>query len=613
MEQNSNSVGLVVFSADNYGSAATNVALYKAVEQLGYSPVVLDTLAKPSRVSDRYIKKYLNTSSSCSEDGDYAWANENCNAFVVGSDQSWRWSFSRFVNNWEYFLLAFAADDKIKVSYAPSFGQENYNIDGSIASLFKHMLSRFDAVSVREDYAVTMCDKLFGIKADQVLDPVFLIGGDEYREIAAQSNASVEDEYLVAYILEFSEEKYQVVKTLAERHGLKPIIMLDALWYQKKQQKAGKPEIIDKPELVDWFWYLANASMVVTDSFHGTCFSLLLEKPALVMKARSVHRFNSLANMFADCDADTQPLFYESAEAAIAADCEVKRLDYGKVRARIQSARASSLEWLASALRGQKHEQRGSDLHDALVDYARMVRDNKALRERLTRLNYEEAIERERAALMKEGKKFLQAQALVHGQLEPPVPAFAAKGCVKDYFKTLGSLAGYTLLLACKDNCSTYWTKFVTESGLPLVKELPDHFSYIAVVGGGANLYERWANKPIALNFMLWPATGAMVQPRADSIPGFKNREIALGAIKARFGRKRSKDNPLLAVRIVSRKYDKETLSQVGRIMVNNVDCSINQRGINVVVIDNATSYIVDSFAVDLHADDAMRLKRDLQ
>jgi hypothetical protein len=91
-----------------------------------------------------------------------------------------------------------------------------------------------------------------------------------------------EQDYLFAYILDITPEKQAYVENMAKSKGLKTII-----------KSADKNATLS---VEDWLSMIANSSMVVTDSFHGTVFSILFHRDfySIVNVARGGTRFSSL-------------------------------------------------------------------------------------------------------------------------------------------------------------------------------------------------------------------------------------------------------------------------------------------------------------------------------
>ncbi len=145
-------------------------------------------------------------------------AREGFDAFIVGSDQVWRHFDER------YFLgFLPAGDPSRKIAYAASFGIDRWPFTEQLSAHARELLSRFDAVSVRESSAVEMCADRLGVEAIQVLDPAMLLGKEDYTALAAKklpAGAVKQHDLLMSYILDNNPAKEDLVQWAARKLGL---------------------------------------------------------------------------------------------------------------------------------------------------------------------------------------------------------------------------------------------------------------------------------------------------------------------------------------------------------------------------------------------------------
>lgn len=366
--------GLVLHMGNNYGSIATGYALYKAIENMGFSPVMLDSVVAPrGEVAREFVKRHMDLSSKCIPKDNAKAADMLCENFVLGSDQSLNWDFIYNMKHLEYMLLGFTSPEKRRISYASSFGSPRESMDDrNIQKGYAALLGRFDAFSVRETYALEMSKRLFHRDADLTADPVFLLDKEDWLDIASCGKAP-QGKYLLAYILENSPAKEALIEMQAKKYGLEPFIITDIATYSGTGKQVT-------PE--DWIACFANADRVITDSFHGTCFSLIFEKPFLTVKARQTERFDSLAEqlgldektigrLFLDQDSPINPKgdYFKMSGAK---DLGGKLSDYSK----------KSREWLHRALTIDKNKetQNHADASpDLLIDYVRLLKQEMSL------------------------------------------------------------------------------------------------------------------------------------------------------------------------------------------------------------------------------------------
>lgn len=216
-------------------------------------------------------------------------------AIIVGSDQVWRPFYSPCQPN--YFLDFIEKDSAIlRISYAASFGRDDWSFSKELTKQCGVLLRRFKAVSVREQSAIALCKEHFGVEPVLVLDPTMLLEKDDYLKIASSSGRH---EGLFCYILDRNKEKRAVALSIAEKTGLSAF-----------ETMPGAADSVDNlykdlekcvyPSVEDWVASFRDANMVLTDSFHGTVFSIIFNKPFWVIgnAGRGMARFNTLLSLF---------------------------------------------------------------------------------------------------------------------------------------------------------------------------------------------------------------------------------------------------------------------------------------------------------------------------
>lgn len=200
--------------------------------------------------------------------------------YIAGSDQVWNTygeNYGAVSEQIKSYLLSFAPDSARKVSCAASFGKRSLNAE--FESLFKKTLSKFDFISCREKSGVEICKGLGFENAVLQQDPTMLLSSDEYKKIASK-NLVPKKPYILLYLLgndtDFSTRR---LKQFAKLKNLEVVYV--------PANEAQKINFHKKsfPTVEEWLGLYENASAVVTNSFHGTVFSLIFNKPFL-----SVHQ-----------------------------------------------------------------------------------------------------------------------------------------------------------------------------------------------------------------------------------------------------------------------------------------------------------------------------------
>lgn len=251
---------------------------------------------------------------------------EHFDAIITGSDQVWRPIYNRYI---EDMYLKFVPDSIKKIAYAASFGVDTWEYNAKLTKRCAKQAKRLDAISVRESTGIALCKDYLNVDATCVLDPTILAGADAYKPLLKEKTE--EQDYLFAYILDITPEKQAYVESMAKSKGLKAII-----------KSAGKNATLS---VEDWLSMIANSSMVVTDSFHGTVFSILFHKEfySIVNVARGGTRFASLLKPLG--------LDYRKGDVSQFTLTEPSPIDWQQVDKILDKQRQDSMNFLTNALK----------------------------------------------------------------------------------------------------------------------------------------------------------------------------------------------------------------------------------------------------------------------
>lgn len=194
-------------------------------------------------------------------------------AFICGSDQIWNMNINGGLTE---YLLSFATDKHIKkVSYAASIGTKT--IEDKYIEVFKNELGTFDAISVREDDAVRIIKDKLNLSAVQVLDPVFLLQKSKWEKLSRNS-IKIDYEYVLLYGLEDNELFEKILEFIKTNYNYK-IINISPIKNELKYIDLTLYGVGPR----EFLGLLKNAKVVFTNSFHGTCFSIIFGKKFLAI------------------------------------------------------------------------------------------------------------------------------------------------------------------------------------------------------------------------------------------------------------------------------------------------------------------------------------------
>lgn len=309
-----------------------NVYVFK--EQKIYKFQKVNTLYTDAFVNKHLHNKFVDTLGDIKDEYD---------AIIAGSDQVWRKIY--FNGSWEKSnpddaYLAFTNDWNIKrIAYAASFGVDYIELDDTDILKCKDAIQRFKAVSVREKTGVDICKKHFNVDAKWVADPTLLLDVSDYLTLAKDSNSLFTGKYILKYALDESEEIYCLAHKLEEQKG----IPMKELKTHEKDSLSDIKNCTRRP-VEEWLYAFAHADYILTDSFHGTVFSILFHKQFTVIanKERGITRFTSLLSMFGLEDR----LIFSPNEYK-----QLPDIDYDKVDIRLEQRRSEALDFISKALK----------------------------------------------------------------------------------------------------------------------------------------------------------------------------------------------------------------------------------------------------------------------
>ena len=204
---------------------------------------------------------------------------------IVGSDQVWNPNFLSLCNN--SYLLPFDLGMTKKVSYAASISNR---LTGGWIELFKKHLSAFWYISVREKSTCEELSKILGRQITHVIDPTLLLTEDDYIKVQNKIPGVEPSRYLLVY--NFGTDPLPIAEYVASRLDL-PIIAYSKP--RKYRLKNFYKEFSDVGPR-EFLYLLNNASYVVTNSFHGTIFSIMFERPFITVphQTRSIRMIELL-------------------------------------------------------------------------------------------------------------------------------------------------------------------------------------------------------------------------------------------------------------------------------------------------------------------------------
>lgn len=241
------------------------------------------------RNSAKFIKLNLNTSKSqYSTEESFKNFPLHDGFYCTGSDQVWNTDYNQGVASPLY--LNFVPSDKKKFSYAASFGKESLSEDEVNNS--NKFIKQYKHISVRENSAREILEKQFGRgDAVQIVDPTLAMPPEFWRNFAPKTKNK--SDYILIYNLNFNKTFDKYALDLSKKTGLQLIRLCHSV-----AQAFGCGKSIIIPEIFSFITLIDNARYVLTDSFHGTAFSMNLNtEPIVVYPEKFSTRLSSLLQL----------------------------------------------------------------------------------------------------------------------------------------------------------------------------------------------------------------------------------------------------------------------------------------------------------------------------
>lgn len=228
---------------------------------------IFPTLIRWNTVFKRFQQKYLRlTKEEYLQKGDFERFSDKYDVYFVGSDQVWNCGWNRGVI--PPYYLNFAPDGKPKYAFSSSFGQKR--VEERFVEESKAYINRFNFITVREESGMQVLAEQYGYtKAKRILDPTLLMNRDFWRGLAPENR--IKGKYILIYNLQRSREFDIYAEKIARETGY-PLYRFCTRYDQIFRN--GKSLLI--PDVFSFISLIDNASLVITDSFHATAFSMNL-------------------------------------------------------------------------------------------------------------------------------------------------------------------------------------------------------------------------------------------------------------------------------------------------------------------------------------------------
>ena len=295
-------IAIVTIESPNYGNRLQNYALQQVLLSMGYSVKTLHRVHQPKGMMAsvrrcfqeilqtkaakfRHFDSNIDFSEITIGRDDYPEdLRERFDYFISGSDQVWNPHYYFAAGNCDF--LNFAEPDQ-RVSYGASFGVSIIPEDKK--TVFARYLNDFKAISVREHQGVEIVRELTGREAEVVLDPTLLLSRDAWHKVMKKPKGTPAGKYVLVYALGEKNQRFlDKMESLSKEYQI-----LDACALQTN----GRALPVGPAEFL---YLIQNASIILTDSFHASVFSIIFLKPFITFNRTGVEmnsRIETLAQM----------------------------------------------------------------------------------------------------------------------------------------------------------------------------------------------------------------------------------------------------------------------------------------------------------------------------
>lgn len=262
-----------------------------------------------------------------------------CKAVIAGSDQIWN-SYAVYVD--PFYYLRFVPKYK-RIAYAPSLGKND------IAPYNKRIMGKyvndFPVLSVREKKGKDLLEKIINRNIEVVADPSLLLSKEEWKDV--RKKVRVPEKYVLFYFLD--EPNDACVRVMCSIVQQKKISVLVFPYHFDKFQNINGIQFVE-PGPAEFLDLIAKAELVLTDSFHGTAFSINFNKQFYTFD-RQYGNNQSQSSRLIDflTEYGLKNRFVQNVNAEIDIKNEI---DYSGINKKIEVNRESSKKFLEEAING---------------------------------------------------------------------------------------------------------------------------------------------------------------------------------------------------------------------------------------------------------------------
>ncbi|NSW90268.1 MAG: polysaccharide pyruvyl transferase family protein [Firmicutes bacterium] len=256
--------------------------------------------------------------------------------YITGSDQVWNPNFFSKVG--ETYFLDFVDENSKKISYAVSIAEK---VDEKYYNDFQKHLQRFDFISVREKSAKDFLCKFTNKEIFVTLDPTLLLNKENWSQISTFNFNNIKGKYILVYDLRYDPLMVEIANKVAKETGYKIISYSRNTKYYKKYVNWDSSFYSKNP--TDFLGLYDNAEFIVTNSFHGTAFSVIYNKPFFTVPHPT--RGSRMIDLLVVLDLQNRIIRNNEDIHMI-----IKSMNFSNVNKKLSDLREQSINYLKNAL-----------------------------------------------------------------------------------------------------------------------------------------------------------------------------------------------------------------------------------------------------------------------
>lgn len=338
----------------NYGQTLLGYALSQAIKRLGHNPVMVSYTERDIIRRRQYYARFLTPNNTTvfqqafARTTDFVKCNMNfvpcftpeevlevsrlCDIWCVGGDVVWRKNYLKD----SVFSLDFGTPAARRISYSASvYGVDEQDKD-FFGDKFQKIKNTFSYISIREAKGAETIAALTGADVSCGIDPVFLLTPEEWKS-AAKPVKGVDAGYVLVFIYGNASSYSEIIKDFAGKYTDREVIVIPT-----SREWGSEASISEGIGVEEFIWLFQNASLILTNSFHGAAFAILFSKEFYLCEREKLQgegadfRLSELLGYLGIDDRDSQS--------------EHRLLDYQEIGNRLKAWAEDSEDYLKKAL-----------------------------------------------------------------------------------------------------------------------------------------------------------------------------------------------------------------------------------------------------------------------